>query len=350
MRYVLILLLLFTGCKSTGHEVQEQARVPVRVCTPSLSDVPLYVDAIGTLRAHALVDVRARLSGVVTAVHAADGDWVEEGSLLFEIDDRPYVIQLEKAKAELAKAKATLDVTRSKMMRFQSLIDKKLISQNESDEIAASHTIAEADLQLAKARVKEAKLDLEHCKILAQKTGKLGVVDIHPGHLANVQETLAKIATLDPIGIEFSLTEDEFSKVKDAKKIHIELLSSHDASYDAMLIFYDNSFDPSSGLVLLRATLSNKDHSLLPGMGVKVQIPVGVKANALHIPQKAIKHNQFGAFVYVVDADDTVAIRQIEPSSEFGDDIVVEGLSEDARVIVEGHQRTFPGTQVDIRS
>lgn len=355
MRYVvLILALLATGCKSSSEpSIQAPAPTPVYAEKPQMADVPLYVEALGSLRASTLVDVRPRLTGIVSQVHVHEGQWVEEGMSLFQIDPKPYAIKVQQVTARLGSAKARLHAAQNKHERFKTLADKNLISQNEWEQIETEVLQAKAEVELDVAILKEAKLELEYCTICAHKSGRVGTVDIHPGHLvAHTQaEPLVQIATMDPIVAEFALTEKEFCQLSDeTKDTELTTLSAPETSYQGKLSFTDNHFDETSGLILLRAKIANPEYRLRPGMSVKVRIPVGIIKGALLVPQKAIKHNEFGAFVYVVQEDSSVALSQVQTAGEFGQMLIIQsGLTPDDVVITEGHQKAAPGSKVEIK-
>lgn len=355
MRYVvLILVLLATGCKSAPSQtMQAPAPTPVHAAKPQISDVPLYVEALGTLRASTLVDVRPRLTGIVSQVHVHEGQWVEEGMSLFQIDSKPHAIKVQQVTAQLAGAKARLHAAQNKHERFKTLADKNLISQNEWEQIETEVLQAKAEVELDVALLKEANLDLEYCSISAHKAGRVGTVDIHPGHLVThtQPEPLVQIATMDPVVAEFAVTEKEFCQLSDeAKDIELSTLSAPENTYQGKLSFTDNHFDATSGLILLKANVANPEYRLRPGMSVKVRIPVGIIEGALLVPQKAIKHNEFGAFVYVVKPDTSVALCQVQTAGELGQMLIIKsGLTADDIVITEGHQKAAPGSKVEVK-
>lgn len=355
MRYLLfVLMVLLTACRGSSDAAPQMPRpTPVYAEKPQIADVPLYVEALGTLRASALVDVRARLTGIVSEVSVREGQWVEEGMTLFTIDSKPHAIKLQQAEARLYGAKARLDACRKKHERFKTLADKSLISQNEWEQIETEVLQAKAEVALDTALCKEASLDLEYCTICAHKSGRVGAVEIHPGHLVSQsqQQPLVQIATMDPIVAEFSVTEKEFCQLsEEAKFLELATLSSPEKSYTGQLSFTDNHFQENSGLILLKAHVANPQYHLRPGMSVKVRIPVGVMKEAVLVPQKAVKHNEFGAFVYVVQQDNTVALCQVQTAGEFGQLLIIKsGLTADDVVITEGHQRAAPGSKVEIK-
>ncbi len=356
MKYIPLLLVLLTfSCSGSDEQPKHEAPlVPVRVTSLKTRDVPVYVEALGTLKPHAHIDVRSRLEGVITKVHVQEGAWVKAGDLLFELDPREYEIKIASLEAALRLDQASLSVSQNKKERFLKLSDKSLISQNEWDKLETDILKDQANIDLNSAKLKEAKLDLERCLIYAIKAGRAGKVDIHPGHLVEKgqEAPLVQISSMDPLVVEFHLTEKEFvTLLQDMKEAHVELLSSPNVTYKAKLSFTDNHFDEASGRIMMRAEVANSNLSLRPGMAVRVKIPVQVLQNSLMIAQKAVKYNQFGAYVMLVQPDSSVTLRQVHLGPEYGEEVVVsEGLTLEDVVIVEGQSRATVGSKVDIKT
>lgn len=348
--YIILLLVLVTSCKSQEMPVQELKPTPVHADKPVTSNVPVYIETLGTLYPAVSVDVRPRLNGIISHVHVKEGEWVEEGKALFQLDSKPYLVKVQQAKAQVASSKVQETAASKKMARFKTLADKNLISQNEWEQIETALLQAQAQVELDLARLKEASLDLEYCTVLAQKSGRLGRIDIHPGHLVSHEAPLAQIVSIDPIMVEFYVTEKEFSRFShETNVVHIHRLSDAQKQYAGSLCFTDNTFDVSTGQILLRAKVENKNLEIRPGMGVKVKIPVATVTDAILVPQKAVKHNQFGAFLYVVQPDNTVLMRQVQLGGEHEHMFIIQsGLDKEELIITEGHQKVNVGSKVEI--
>ncbi len=346
-------MLIVTSCSSAQKEQQQEVPlVPVRVAKPTVADVPLYVEALGTLKPHAQIDVRARLEGVISKVHVQEGQWVEEADLLFELDPREYAIRIQALEATIALDRASHAVQQKKKERFQNLSDKNLISQNEWDQIETDLLRHQANIDLNLAKIEEAKLDLERCTICAIKAGRVGKVDIHPGHLVEkgTEAPLVQISCMDPLVVSFSLTEKEFGTLlPDTKAIEVHLLTAQGTKVPAELSFTDNHFDESSGQITMHARVQNPELTLRPGMAVRVKIPVEVLKGTILVSQKAVKYNQFGAYVMLVQPDNSVTLKQVQLGPDYGDTVVVtSGLTEEDVVITEGHGRAMAGAKVEV--
>lgn len=155
---------------------------------------------------------------------------------------------------------------------------------------------------------------------------------------------------MDPLVVEFTLTENEFRTLpKEMGEIELQSLCSHECLAKGTVTFVDNQFDQKSGLLIIRGKVENPRLAMRPGQSVRVKVPVAMKANAKLIPTKAVKYNEQGTFVYVLDADNTVGFRQVHLGSSLGSDVIVlEGIDAAALVITEGHLRLYPGIKVEV--
>ncbi|MBS0635218.1 MAG: efflux RND transporter periplasmic adaptor subunit, partial [Verrucomicrobia bacterium] len=307
--------------------------------------------ALGRRQLCAQVDVYPRISGTLTQVLVKEGESGKTGETLFILENEPCAIKLAQAKAALASAQATLNAAKKKYQRFKTLADKELISRNEWDEIETDLLLAKSALALKKAAYREAELDLGYCTIKAEAEGRVGKIDIHPGHFVSKEQPIAELVSMNPLVVECSVTESEFCKIaRDQKEIELALLSAPECSYSGSLTFIDNHFDAQSGLIAIRGKVDNSKGALRSGMSVKVKIPVAVLSGALVVPQKAVKYNQFGAFVYVVQPDNTLALRQVEVVQDLGESLVLaSGITADEQLLTEGHQRAHVGAKVEIQ-
>lgn len=353
---ILISLNLFSfGCTSkeeTLHE--ERSLVPVSITSPQAKDITLYLESIGTLHPSVFMEIRSQTDGTLEEVLVKEGDWVEKGTPLFKIDPKLYRIKVQEAEAQLAMDLAELKRVQKKLERYRDLAKKDLMSQTEWDDLEAEKEKSEALVNLDQARLDSAKHDLDNCTLRAPALGRVGKLDAHPGQLVRSGQItpLGSLSTMDPLIVEFTMTEKEFPKImKDSLQIELKPLFSSDPPKLGTVTFLDNHFDSKTGLLLIRGRVKNSDYSLKPGQSVRVRIPVTFIKNAKLIPEKTIRYNNQGPYVYVVKSDMTVEIRQITLGSEQGaDQIVEEGLDPSETIILEGHLRLQPGLKVEIKS
>lgn len=348
---IFLLVLMLTGCDSPQPPVStEIPAVLVEVATSQKKDIPIYLETIGLLHASVFMELRPLLSGTLTQVFTKEGQQVKKNDPLFRIDSRSYEIKIQELEAQLAIDQAQLQLLQKKFGRFQSLASKDLVAQTEWDELEGQLKVAEASILLDQARLNSARVDLENCLVRSPVEGQIGKLEVHPGNVVNAsQSLLGTVAKLDPLIIEFKMTEKEFYEFP-KEKVQIEITPlgfSNPIMKTGTVTFLDHHFDQKCGLILIRGNIANADHSFYPGQSVKVQAFLKTQSNVLLIPQKAIKYHQQGPYVYVVQPDMTIAMRSLVLGDEYeNDQIVLEGISSGEVVVTEGHLRLWPGTKV----
>lgn len=348
----LIFLAILAGCTTKEETKPKEALpIPVLASAPSIKDVPVYIESLGTLHPSVFLEIRPQVSGMITQVHIHEGQWVHKGDILFNIDPRPYAIHVQQAQAQLTIDQADLQDILKKYDRAKGLVQKNLISLMEWEEIETHVAKAYANIAVDEARLSSVTLDLERCAVTSPIGGRVGKLDAHEGMLVadGQSSSLASIVKMDPLVIEFTITEQEFSQLASAEKIEIESLCIKEVCSQGLITFVDNQFDSKSGLLLVRGKIDNSDFSKRPGQTVRIRIPIDVLPSAKLIPQKAIRYNQQGPYVYVVQADSTVGFRKVTLGDEQDSDVIVsEGLTDKELVITDGHLRLFPGLKVSV--
>jgi membrane fusion protein, multidrug efflux system len=351
---ILFIMLLLCGCETQNATVMEAPVVPVIAVKPVVKDITVYLESIGTLQPSVSMDVRPQIEGTLTEVLTSEGQWVVPGTPLFKIDPKPYALKVQEAEAQISIDQANLQAANRKLARFKPLAQKDLVAQTEWEDLEAEVHKLQAGLTLDQVRLNSAKLDLEHCDIQSPSVGRIGKLDAHPGLLISKgQEVpLATISQMHPLIIEFKVTEKEFPKIsKEGDAIEIKSLCSSEVCENGTITFLDNHFDPKTGLLLVRGKVQNEDYALRPGQSVQVRIPVGITTKAILIPQKAIRYNQQGPYIYIVQSDMTVTLRQLILGNEQGSEqIVLEGVDPSEQLIVDGHLRISPGSKVEVKS
>jgi multidrug efflux system membrane fusion protein len=354
MTFACILGLLTVGCDSR-HEptTKEFPAVPVIAAIPEIKDITTYLESLGTLHASVLLEIHPQTSGPLSRVFVSEGQWVRKGDPLFKIDTRLYQIKVQEAVAQLTIDQAGYQALQKKLERFRDLAKKDLIPQVEWEELEAQTEKAKGVIALDEARLNAAKLDLEHCTLTSPIAGRVGKLDVHPGLLVSNSQPLplTTISSMDPLFVEFTVTEKEFSKIpREGLKIEVLPHCTSEICKEATVTFLDNHFDSKTGLLLVRGKVENSDYSLRPGQAAQVRIPISIDLQSKIIPQKAVRYNQAGPYVYVVQSDMTVAVRQLVLGKELGSNqIVKEGLDALEHIILDGHLRLSTGTKVEIK-
>lgn len=355
---VTLMGLLIVSCSSEPpKEDYKSPIIPVYSADVEKLDIPLYFEAIGTLKPALSVEIRPQASGMMQAVHFNEGQDVKKGQRLFTIDSDAYAIRLQEAEAQFSQNQIALDISRKKLDRYNSLAKKDLISQQEWEELNALVAKNEAQLQVDQARLAAVKLDLKYCLITAPMDGKTGKIAVHPGNLVGAAQPVALVTltNVKQLLVEFALTEREFQQLSaehlnGSFVIEVISFSKPDLAIKGTLAFMDHSFDAHSGLLHFGAEILNDQLLFLPGQTVKVRLPISTITAANVVPQKSVKINQSGPYVYLVKENNIVEIRQVRLGEELENKIVVlEGLNFGDKVITDGHLRLAPGMTVEIK-
>lgn len=355
---IIFLTCILSACSSQpSQEDFKAAPVPVFVDTVKKQDVPLYFESLGQLKPSATVEIRPQVGGILREVHLDGGQEVKAGDQLFTIDPEPYLIKFQEVEAQMAQNKAILNSSKKKLERYSTLSKKDLISQQEWDELESQVMKNEAIIKADEAKLASASRDLNNCIIRAPMDGRAGKITYHPGNLISASQStpLVVLSDYDDIVVEFTLTEKEFNQLTADHHngtCPMEINSFHNKKDKAegTMTFLNNHFDKDNGLLLVQGKVLNQDLKYLPGQTVKVRLPLTTLKDALVVPQKAVKINQAGPYVFVVNENNTVEIRQLKLGVEVGDEVVIiEGVKEGETIVSEGHLRLAPGLTVEIK-
>ena len=338
----------------------------VTVSQPMTRKVIEWDEFTGRFAAVESVEVRARISGYLTAVTFTDGEDVKAGDLLFTIDPRPYERALDQAKAQLNQATVSVSNTKLDVERGRPLLQRDYISKKAFDDRENLVRDAEALVKIAEARVKAAELELSFCRITAPISGRMSRTLVTPGNFVSGggsdtgSTILTTIVMQDPIYIYFDVSENNALKyqrlAKSAGKasdgilgaaVGIGLPDETGFPHKATLDFLENRLDEGTGTLRARAILPNKDRFFSPGMFARVRLQGSPEYEALLLPDEAIGTDQANRFVYVV-GDDDVPIRRTVDLGPIDDGlrVVRKGLKPDDWVVLRGQQRVRPGQKI----
>jgi multidrug efflux system membrane fusion protein len=337
--------------------------MPVSVAEPLAKRVIQWDEYSGRFEALASVEVRARVSGFIEKVHFKDGQLVAIGDLLFTIDKRPFEIAVESAAAEVARARAGVELAESQVSRGSSLIGSRTITEQEFDTRKAALSVARAQLQLAEAGFKNADLNLEWTEVRAPLAGRISDRKVDAGNLIAGGQTgttlLASIVSLDPIHFIFDVSESDHlryarlnlsgARTRDSvSPVRIRLADETDWTRTGKVDFIDNQLSPRSGTIRVRALVDNKDQLLTPGVFGRLQL-FGGEFDAVLIPDAAVVSDQARKAVFVVDAANTVLMKPVVLGQLVdGLRVVREGLAPADRVVLDGlaNPMVRPGAKV----
>jgi multidrug efflux system membrane fusion protein len=332
--------------------------VPVTVAPVVQRSVPQEISAIGTVTPIQTVAVRAQVSGTLLKVAFQEGDEVQAGQLLFQIDARPFQAALDQALANLAKDHATLVNARQEVTRYQTLVQNDLATEEQFDQFKANADAAQAAMTADSAAVQTARLNLEYTTIRAQIAGRTGSLLLREGNLVPVNGAtpLVIVNQIRPIAVSFSVPQkylDDIQHYNALGRLPVEIQGGDDttAVQRGTLTFINNQVDTTTGTIQLKATFPNTDRKLWPGEFVAARLVLTVERNALTVPSNAVMTGQNGTYVYLVNPDRSVRAQDVTVGRSSGDFVVIsKGLTTGQRVVTDGQLRLVPGARVEIKS
>ncbi|ATD66496.1 efflux transporter periplasmic adaptor subunit [Luteimonas chenhongjianii] len=347
------------GCDTRAQDQTAPAPPDVGVAAVLSEQVQDWNEATGRIAAVESVELRPRVSGYVERVAYAEGDEVAKGDLLFVIDPRPYRAALQRAEAELARARAEAQLAKTRHTRAQSLIEASAISRDDFEARSAGLAEAEAAVRAAQAMVETARLDLAFTQVRAPVAGRAGRAMLTTGNLAQADASLlTTVVSQDPVHVYFETDERTFLRHQAMSRagerrnadnaVRVGLADEAGHPHAGTVDFLDNQINPATGTVRARAVLPNPDRRFTPGLFARVQLEGASARPAILIDDKAVITDQDRKYVYVVGEDNTAQRRDIVPGRMVeGLRVVESGLATGDRVIVNGVQKVFmPGMPV----
>jgi len=348
-------IILFTRGGKKDAVVSGGRPVPVAVVQARKGDMAVHLTGLGTVTALNSVTVKSRVDGQLLRVVLTEGQMVQEGDLLAEIDPRPFQVQLMQAEGQLARDQAAHQNALADLRRLQSLVQQGIVSRQQLDTQTTSVAQFEAALKADQAQVESAKLNLTYSRITAPISGRVGLRMVDAGNMIRATDAngLATLAPIQPINVVFAVPADHIQKVmvQNAKGSRLPVEAwDRDLSTRlglGVLAAIDNQVDPATGTVRMKALFANEDRALFPNQFVNAQLLVDTLRGVVIIPTAAIQRSPQGIFVYVVKADSTVELRTIEVQGTDGEDSAVnKGLSGGETVVTDGLEKLRPGSKV----
>ncbi|MCW5235958.1 efflux RND transporter periplasmic adaptor subunit [Verminephrobacter eiseniae] len=340
-----------------ASQVPHAPAISVTTVRAQERDIPLYLAGVGTVTANASVTVKARIDGQLDKVGFSEGQDVREGQLLAQIDPRALQAQLAQAQAQQARDQAQLGNAQADLQRYMILRQQDAATQQQLDTQKALVAQLDAAVKTDEAQINYAKVQLGYTTIKAPISGRAGARLVDPGNIVHAADAngLVVINQIDPITVQFTLPEENVPAINRAQRASRQPLKvtayarSHDDAPLATghLILLNNQIDTSSGTVQLKARFANSQHALWPGQYVNVNLQMSERGMALTLPAAAVQRNQDGTYVYIVKADDTVAIQPIEVvRMQDGMAVIGKGLASAQRVVLDGQYKLKPGSRI----
>ena len=361
--------------------------VPVVTAKAQKKSVPVVIPAVGTAEPLTTVQIRAQVTGQLSAIHFAEGRDVKKGQLLFSIDQRPFQAALQQAEAVLARDSATAKNAAQQKERYEDLFKRGLIPRDQYEAQSASAQALQATLEADRASVDNARLNLNYTRIVAPVSGRTGALGIHVGDLvrANDATPLVVINQVSPIYVTFSVPGrylGEIRRFQAQKPLVVEARGQAPIAPGAQapepvtpmpslgdvapgqgatmptkpglvengrVSFIDNTVDPTTGTIKMKATFENADQGLWPGLFVQVTLSLTEEEGVVVVPATAVQPSASGQYVFVVRADRTAEVRPVTVARQFGEEMIIaRGLAAGEEVVTDGQLRLTPGAQVSI--
>ena len=343
---------MLAGC-SAAPPPPADSGVPVSMTAAVKKSMPDLVSAVGTVEAINSVAVKSLIDGQLLQSAVKDGDDVKAGQLLFKIDPRPAQAALAQMQAALAKDVAARDLAQAQVQRYKPVADKGFISADQMQQYITAFEAAAASVKVDQANVDAAKLTLAYADIYAPISGRAGRILVQAGNLVKANDTnpLLVLNQIVPIFVTFSIPGSFVDRVRQAQA---QATLSVDATGAGMaapqsgkLAFVDNAVDPATNTVKLRATFSNDAQVLWPGQFINIMLTVGSEADAIVVPDAAVKAGPNGSYVFVVRADGRAEQRSVDVARTVNAEAVIaKGLGVGENVVTDGQSRLVDGTKV----
>lgn len=350
------------ACGQSAEQKQTPPPPEVTSLVVKKADVPRVFEYVGQVSGFRDVEVRARVGGIVMKRLYEEGRHVKQGDPLFLIDQEPMRASFDQAKAALAVEEARLQRARQEFARIRPLVTEKAVSQKDYDDAVASLESAQASAAVARARLREAQINMNYTKVTAPISGMTSKEVVSEGSLVGAGQNglLTIISQVDPVYVNFSMADNDALLMRrmiqngqlimprgDALDVELRLADGTFFKNIGRMSFTDNLIDPTTGTLRARAQFDNPDGELLPGQFVRVSMKGAVQKNTLLVPQRAVMSTAQGTMVMTINKQNIVEPRPVKIGQEIGRDFVIEeGLKGGETIIVDGIMKARPGSPV----
>jgi len=346
--------LLGAGCSKPP--AQQAPPVPVQVASATKIAAPLTLTANGVVEPLQTVAIQAQVGGALETVAFNEGDDVQAGQLLFQLDARPFAAALRQAEAALARDQVQAQNAQRDAERYKALVEKDYVTKSQADQAQAAAAAMQATVDADKAAVDNARLNLNYATIRAPIAGRTGRLLVRRGNVVRPNsEPLVVINQLRPIMVRFPVTQHDFPglqrrNMRGPVPVRVITADSGRVGDVGTLAFLDNAVDSLTGTVTAKARFNNQTNSLWPGEYVRVSVELEVQPDAIAIPTRALLAGQQGSYVFVVGNDRVAKVRQISVGRAVGELTTIdEGLKAGEQVVVDGQSRLTPDARVDVK-
>ncbi len=342
----------------------EVSRPPIVAVEPvGTSDVNIYGEYAGRIRAQQFVEVRARVEGYLEKMFFEEGTHIDKGQTLFIIDQKVYKARAEKARAQLLKARANSQKAERDLARIRPLYEQNAASQLDLDNAEAAYESAKAEESVAAADLTQAELTLSYTRVTSPISGYVSERSADIGTLVGPggKSLLATVVKSDSVLVDFSMTALDYLNSKNRNVnigqrdtnrewepfVTVTLADGSVYPHRGLVDFASPQVDPATGTFSVRAEMPNPDHVLLPGEFTRVRVLKDVRTDAISVPAKAVEIERGGAYIYVVRPDSVVERRFVETGPEAGNNIIIErGVAAGENIVTEGFHKLRHGMKV----
>jgi membrane fusion protein (multidrug efflux system) len=356
-RVVMAAALLTISGLGAGCRKSEAAKAPppppaVYVTTAIQHDEPVVREWIGTAEGDVNAEIRPKVEGYLLRRSYVEGNYVRQGDVLFEIDPRQFQSQLRQAEANLAQASAAVAKANRDVARFEPLAAQRAISQQELDNARSSQEAANASFGALRAAVEQARLNLSWTRVTSPISGVAGIANAQVGNLVNPQSVLTTVSDVDPIRVEFPMSEQEYLRYQNDAAIRnapLDLVLADGSVYPhkGHIAMSGRDVNVGTGTITVVGTFPNPGNRIRPGQYAKVRAVMEVRRGAILIPQRAVNELQGIYQVAVVGTDDIAEVRPVKVGARLGTMWMIdEGIRAGERVVVEGFSRVKDGERV----
>jgi multidrug efflux system membrane fusion protein len=355
---LIVLLFLLRTFTSGQKAASPPPPRPVDVARVIQKDVPLYLDEIGTCTAFETVQVQSQVSGQITARNFQDGADVKKGDILFTIDPRPYQAVLDQAEGQLAQARSQLVLDQITLKRQRDLRAKNVNSSQEFDAAEGTVLNDEAKVKSAEGAVAAARWNVDNCQVRSPIDGRAGLRLVDVGNMIGSGTAgggggvLVTIQRIDPIYTDFTVAEPDLPLLrKYLGGPNLKVMTDADDDElpprEGTLSFVDNALQSGSGTVKARAVTPNSDRAFWPSQFVRVRLILETLKDAMLVPSSAVQIGQNGPYLFVVQSDSTLDLRQVKSGQRQGDlTVITQGVKPGEVVVVSGQLQLAPGAKV----
>jgi len=353
--------MMFSGCDKAGKTDVPAGPPAVLVLEVQPKDGPVTFEKIAQTQSSQMVNIQARVNGFLDRRLYTEGAMVKKGQILFQLDPKPFQVQVNQARAALSKQEANLKASRLNLERIKPLAEANALSKKDLDDATSRFQSETASLEQSKAQLESALLNLSYTTITSPVDGISGAAQQAEGtYIGSQNSLLTTVAVLSPIWVNFSISENEMLKyrkeiargtlkVPQGEKYLVEVVLADGTllPQTGRITFASPSYNPQTGTFLIRASLANPSGALLPNQFVRVRLKGAIRPHAILLPQRAVQQGPKGHFVWVVGKDDRVEQRPVTVGEWKGDDwFISEGVKGGEKVVVDGGLALNSGIQV----